>query len=98
MIRIDAVWLAVEPLDMRAGADTALARIVKLVQTAQNSKAPAHRFADDIARFDRIGRNILSEGIETAPDIFSSPLDRRSLLDSKELLGNPLWSLSFPAA
>jgi len=26
MIRIDAVWLAVEPLDMRAGTDTALAR------------------------------------------------------------------------
>ena len=26
MIRIDAVWLAVQPLDMRAGTDTALAR------------------------------------------------------------------------
>ena len=24
MIRVDAVWLAVEPLDMRAGTDTAL--------------------------------------------------------------------------
>jgi transposase len=28
VIRIDAVWLATEPLDMRAGADTALARVV----------------------------------------------------------------------
>lgn len=28
MIRIDAVWLATEPLDMRAGTDTALARVV----------------------------------------------------------------------
>jgi hypothetical protein len=28
MIRIDAAWLAVEPLDMRAGTDTVLARIV----------------------------------------------------------------------
>lgn len=28
MIRIDAVWLAVEPLDMRAGTETALARVV----------------------------------------------------------------------
>ncbi len=25
MIRIDALWLATEPLDMRAGTDTALA-------------------------------------------------------------------------
>ena len=28
MIRIDALWLATEPLDMRAGTDTALARVV----------------------------------------------------------------------
>ena len=28
MIRIDAVWLATVPLDMRAGTDTALARVV----------------------------------------------------------------------
>jgi transposase len=28
MIRVEAVWLAVEPLDMRAGTDTALARVV----------------------------------------------------------------------
>ena len=34
MIRIDAVWLATEPLDMRAGADTALARVVKVFGAA----------------------------------------------------------------
>ena len=28
MIRIDAIWLSREPLDMRAGPDTALARVV----------------------------------------------------------------------
>jgi transposase len=28
VIRIDEAWLAVEPLDMRAGTDTALARVV----------------------------------------------------------------------
>lgn len=27
MIRIDAAWLATSPLDMRAGTDTALARV-----------------------------------------------------------------------
>ena len=30
VIRIDAVWLATEPLDMRAGIDSALARVVKV--------------------------------------------------------------------
>ena len=35
MIRIDAVWLAVEPLDMRAGTDTALARVVRVFGEAR---------------------------------------------------------------
>jgi len=30
VIRIDAAWFAVEPLDMRAGVDTALARVVSV--------------------------------------------------------------------
>ena len=29
MIRIDALWLAVEPIDMRAGAERLLARVVQ---------------------------------------------------------------------
>ena len=35
MIRIDAAWLAVEPMDMRAGPDTALARVVAVFGAAQ---------------------------------------------------------------
>jgi hypothetical protein len=28
VIRVDAIWLAVEPLDMRSGTEAALARVV----------------------------------------------------------------------
>lgn len=35
VIRIDAVWLAIEPLDMRAGTDTALARVVRVFGSAR---------------------------------------------------------------
>ena len=31
LIRVDAVWLATEPIDMRAGMETALARVVMKV-------------------------------------------------------------------
>ncbi|WP_158270443.1 IS66 family insertion sequence element accessory protein TnpB [Limnohabitans sp. 2KL-17] len=34
MIRIDAVWMATEPLDMRAGPETALARVVQVFGAA----------------------------------------------------------------
>lgn len=35
MIRIDVIWLAAEPMDMRAGIDTALARVVKVFGAAR---------------------------------------------------------------
>ena len=35
MIRIDALWLAVEPQDMRAGAERLLARVVQVFGSAQ---------------------------------------------------------------
>ena len=35
MIRIDAAWFAVEPLDMRAGVDKALARVVSVFSEAR---------------------------------------------------------------
>lgn len=39
MIRVDAAWLAVEPLDMRAGVDTALARVVSVFGEARSHHA-----------------------------------------------------------
>lgn len=35
MICIDEIWLVTEPLDMRAGPDTALARVVKVFGAAR---------------------------------------------------------------
>ena len=35
MIRIDAVWMAVDPVDMRAGADRLLARVVQVFGAAR---------------------------------------------------------------
>jgi len=34
MIRVDAVWLAVEPLDMRAGTEAAMTRVVSVFGSA----------------------------------------------------------------
>ena len=35
MIRVDALWLSAEPLDMRAGMETILARVVQVFGAAQ---------------------------------------------------------------
>ena len=49
MIRVDALWLAVQPVDMRAGADRLLARVVQVFGAAQAhhgyvfANAPASR-------------------------------------------------------
>ncbi|MCY0389976.1 IS66 family insertion sequence element accessory protein TnpB [Robbsia sp. Bb-Pol-6] len=50
MIRIDAIWLAVEPMDMRAGTETALARVVKVFGAAH----PHHAYLFANARANRL--------------------------------------------
>jgi transposase len=35
MIRVEALWLSAEPLDMRAGTETILARVVQVFGSAQ---------------------------------------------------------------
>lgn len=39
MIRIDALWLSVAPLDMRAGMDSLLAQVVRVFGQAQSHHA-----------------------------------------------------------
>ncbi|MDR6918909.1 hypothetical protein J2X66_005814 [Pseudomonas sp. 3296] len=38
MIRVDAIWLATEPMDMRAGTETALARVVAVFGAAKRKR------------------------------------------------------------
>ena len=58
MIRIDAVWLASEPLDMRAGIDTALARVVAVFGAAQ----PHHAYLFANKRANRL-KVLVHDGI-----------------------------------
>ena len=50
MIRIDAVWLATRPIDMRAGADRLLASVVQVFGAAQSH----HGYLFTNARSSRI--------------------------------------------
>ena len=50
MIRVEAVWLALAPIDMRAGTDTALARVVAVFGCAQ----PHHAYVFTNRRANRI--------------------------------------------
>ncbi len=50
MIRIEAVWLSTAPLDMRAGMDTALARVVAVFGEAR----PHHAYCFANRRANRI--------------------------------------------
>ena len=50
MIRIDAAWLATAPLDMRAGTDTALARVITTLGEAH----PLHAYVFANQRANRL--------------------------------------------
>ena len=50
MIRIDAAWLATAPLDMRAGTDTALARVIATFGAAR----PHHAYVFANQRANRL--------------------------------------------
>jgi transposase len=50
VIRVDAVWLAVEPVDLRLGPDSALARVVAVFGAAQ----PHHAYLFTNRRTNRL--------------------------------------------
>ena len=58
MIRIDTAWLATAPLDMRAGTDSALARVVSVFGAAQ----PHHAYVFANKRSTRL-KVLVHDGI-----------------------------------
>lgn len=58
MIKIDAVWLSTAPLDMRAGTDTALARVVTVFGAAR----PHHAYCFANKRANRM-KVLVHDGI-----------------------------------
>ena len=58
MIRVEAVWLAVEPLDMRAGTESALARVVRVFGAAH----PHHAYLFANRRANRM-KVLVHDGI-----------------------------------
>lgn len=58
MIRIDRIWLAVDPMDMRAGLDTTLARVVRVFGAAH----PHHAYVFANRRATRI-KVLMHDGI-----------------------------------
>jgi transposase len=58
LIRIDAVWLAVEPLDLRAGTESALAKVVHVFGAAR----PHHAYLFANRRANRM-KVLVHDGI-----------------------------------
>jgi len=58
VIRIDAVWLGVEPLDMRSGTEAALARVVNVFGAAR----PHHAYLFANRRANRM-KVLVHDGI-----------------------------------
>jgi len=58
VIHVEAIWLATDPLDMRAGADTALARVVAVFGAAR----PHHAYCFTNKRANRM-KVLVHDGI-----------------------------------
>jgi len=58
MIKVEAVWLCIEPMDMRAGTDTALSRVVQVFGSAR----PHHAYVFANKRSTRL-KLLVHDGI-----------------------------------
>lgn len=101
MIHVEAIWMSTEPLDMRAGAETALARVVKVFGAAR----PHHAYLFANARANRMkvlihdgfGVWLLARRLNRGKFVWGSALDARVSLSAEQLqalvVGLPWQSL-----
>ena len=89
MIRIDAAWLATAPLDMRAGTDTALARVVTVVGAAQPHHAYlcANKRANRMNELvhDGISRGLAARRLHQGKFAWPAPVDVHWQLERSQL-------------
>jgi transposase len=96
VIRIDETWLAVEPLDMRAGFDTARARVVKVFGAAHPHHVYlfANRRANRVKVLIRDGFGIWLAARRLNQGQFSWPLAgseaKQHAADTRTL--SPVWT------
>ena len=101
MIHVEAIWMSTEPLDMRAGPETALARVVKVFGAAH----PHHAYLFANARANRMkvlihdgfGVWLLARRLNRGKFVWGSTLDTRVSLSTEQLqalvVGLPWQSL-----
>lgn len=89
VIRIDAAWLATAPLDMRAGPDTALARVIATFGAAQPHHAYvfANRRANrlKILVHDGVGLWLAARRLHQGKFIWAAPGSPNVVLEHSQL-------------
>ena len=89
VIRIDAVWLSTVPLDMRAGTDTALARVVGVFGAAHPNTAYlfANRRANrmKVLVHDGIGIWLAARRLHQGKFVWPAPVDAHWQLERTQL-------------
>ena len=90
VIRVDALWLAVEPLDMRAGTEAVLSRVVQVFGAAQPHHAYlfANRGANrmKVLVHDGIGVWLAARRLNTGKFIWSAAAAARAQTLTREQL------------
>ena len=89
MIRVDAWWLAVEPLDMRVGTEAALARVVQVFGQAHPHHAYlfANRRANrmKVLVHDGIGIWLAARRLHQGKFVWPAPVDAHWQLERTQL-------------
>jgi len=88
MIRIDEAWLAVDPLDMRAGFDTVLARVVAVFDAAHPHHAYLFTNRLKVLVHDGIGIWLAARRLNQGQFVWPQPgPDTRREITQEQLAG-----------